>query len=237
MKHEAKSLQESKNGGHSLLSGLEQELRSGKITEQQWYERVAAVITPAYLAAGNPRAQSGHSGDETGWEWARSLVLEGVNRNGSFLDIGCANGHLMDSVEEWGKNKGLALELHGLDIAPELVALAKERLPRFASRIYTGNAMEWEPPFRFDFVRTGLEYVPSMRVQDYLQRLFSLYVAPGGRVLIGTFNEEKSEHAEGPLTEERLKTWGFCVAGSWSREHRRDPRLLYRVIALDFAQR
>jgi len=235
MKHEAKSLQDSKNRGHSLLEGLARELQEGRISESEWFEKVAEVITPAYLAASNPRAQSGHSGDEAGWEWARSLVLEGVQRTGSFLDIGCANGHLMESLEEWSAKKGLALELYGLDIAPELVALALERLPRFSDKIFVGNALTWEPPFRFDFVRTGLEYVPSMRVEQYLRRLLSDFLAPGGRLLIGSFNEEKKEYASGTLAEEALRGWGFGIAGSWEREHRRDPRLLYRVIAVNNA--
>ncbi|MGZ3686607.1 MAG: class I SAM-dependent methyltransferase, partial [Bdellovibrionota bacterium] len=154
------SLDLAKNRGHNLLSVAEEELQSGKITEAQWYEKVQAVITPAYLSAANPRAQSGHSGDEVGWRQARGLIAEGVNRSGTFLDIGCANGHLMETLEDWCRERGHALEMHGLDIAPELAELARKRLPRYAPRIYVGNAFGWLPPKKFTFVRTGLEYVP-----------------------------------------------------------------------------
>ena len=50
-----------------------------------------------------------------------------------------------------------------LDIAPELADLARRRLPKWMDRIYVGNVLYWNPPKRFDFVRTGLEYVPERR--------------------------------------------------------------------------
>jgi hypothetical protein len=71
----------------------------GEINEVAWYEAMQNLIVPKYLAADNPRAQSGHSGDAAAWERARSLVVEGINRHGSFLDIGCANGHLMEMTQ------------------------------------------------------------------------------------------------------------------------------------------
>lgn len=42
----------------------------------------------------------------------------------------------------------------GLDFASKLVELARRRLPRWADRIFLDEALTWEPPSRFDFVRT-----------------------------------------------------------------------------------
>ena len=47
-----------KNRAHALLEGAEQALARGEIDEAGWYDRVASVITPAYLTADNPRARS-----------------------------------------------------------------------------------------------------------------------------------------------------------------------------------
>lgn len=90
-----------KNRGWPLLQRLDQALAAGEIAEADWYREVAAVITPAYLAAENPRAQS--DSDSTVAEWAhkRGLIAEAVDRDGSFLDVGCASGYLMETLSAW----------------------------------------------------------------------------------------------------------------------------------------
>jgi hypothetical protein len=61
----------------------------------------------------------------------------------------------MESVVAWARADGLAVEVFGLDISEKLAELARQRLPRWRSRIFVGNALFWEPPARFDFVRTA----------------------------------------------------------------------------------
>lgn len=70
----------------------------------------------------------------------------------------------MDSVVEWSRWR---FEPYGLDHSEKLVALARRRLPRWQDRIFVGDALTWEPPQRFDFVRTELVYV----AQDDYRRL------------------------------------------------------------------
>ena len=212
-----------KNRAHELLERLEVRLERGEIDEDRWYREVAAVITPAYLAANDPRAQSGHSGDAVRWAHARSLVANAVDRDGSFLDVGCANGHLMECMLAWARERGFELEPHGLDIASELAELARRRLPHWAERIHVGNAIDWQPPRRFEFVRTGLEYVPRRRRRDLVERLLREAVAPGGRLVVGTYNEERDAPPEARL-EALVRSWGFEVAGRSERSHR-DERL------------
>lgn len=214
-----------KNRGATLLAQAEADLASGCITEAQWYEHIAAVVTPAYLSSDTPWGQSGKSGDSEGWENARSLIIDAVDRSGAFLDIGCASGYLMECLAHWGQSKDLTLEPYGLDISPELAELARRRLPHWRDRIFVGNAIDWTPPRRFDFVRTGLEYVPLRRQKDLVHRLLDDVIAPGGRLIVGVNNEEIGRHE----TEQRLTEWGFAVAGRTERAHR-DPRLAYRVL-------
>ena len=94
--------------------------------------------------------------------------------------------------------------------------------------IWTGNAMTWPAPRRFDVVRTGLDYVPPRRRADFVERLLGEVVAPGGRLLVGVFNEEKDRET----VADTLRSWGYDVAGSTSRAHR-DRRLRYKAVWVD----
>jgi SAM-dependent methyltransferase len=222
-----------KNRCWPVLQRLERELASGELDEAGWYREVAAVVTPSYLAGDNPRAQSGSDSSVEEWAYKRGLLADAFERDGDFLDIGCASGYLMETLAEWGRARGRAIEPYGLDIAPELADLARRRLPHWSDRIFVGNAIEWAPPRRFDFVRTGLEYVPVARQRDLVAHLLGEAVAPGGRLIIGVFSEERDETREGPSEEERVARWGFRVAGRTSRPHLVDPRIVYRVFWLD----
>ena len=216
-----------KNGAAHLISDCEAALEAGEIDEAGWYRRIGAMITPAYLAADTPWGQSGRSGDAESWELARSLIADAA-RSGTFLDVGCANGYLMECMVRWCGVAGLVCEPYGLDIAPELADLARQRLPHWRDRIFTGNAIDWQPPRRFDVVRTGLEYVPQRRQRDLVERLLADVVADRGRLIIGVFNEEREDHA----IERRLSEWGFAITGTSQRLHA-DPRLAYRVVWID----
>jgi SAM-dependent methyltransferase len=217
-----------KNGAAPFLAEVDAELEAGRIDEGQWYRRVAEFITPKYLAEKTPWGQSGRSGDAGSWERARGLTIDAVDRDGTFLDVGCASGYLMECLVRWGSAKGVNVEPYGLDIAPELAELARARLPQWGEQIYVGNAMEWDPPRRFDFVRTCF-YVPTRRRRDLMRRLLERVVAPGGRLIIGVYNEEVEERA----TEQLIASWGYTVAGHSERAHQTDGRLAYRVVSIE----
>jgi SAM-dependent methyltransferase len=201
----------------------------GELDDEGWHRAMEARIVPAYLRATTAQGGSGHTGTAVDWDWSRSIVAEAIARAGTFLDVGCANGLLMESVQTWSAARGIAIEPYGLDIAPELAQLAQRRLPHWADRIFVGNALGWVPPFRFDFVRTGIEYVPPSRRRDLAAWLLEHAVAPGGRLIIGKYNEEIA-----PRTiEDTLRRWGFAVSGRADRAHRTEPRIAYRVVWID----
>lgn len=120
-----------------------------------------------------------------------------------------------------------SLDRFGLDIAPELVELARRRLPELADRLWVGNALEWEPPHRFTYIRTGLEYVPRDRRRELVERLLGWCE----RLIIGVFNEQ----AHARPTEELLRQWGHRIAGRSERAHRSKPGMDYRVVWIDAA--
>lgn len=227
---EERPIELAKDGAADLAAACEAALEAGEIDEAEWHRRIAAVITPAYLAADTPWRQSGKQGNAASWERARSLIAE-VTPPGSFLDIGCASGYLMECMVRWCADRGIACEPYGLDLAPELADLARRRLPHWQDRIFTGNALDWQPAHRFDVVRTCLDYVPRGRRRDLVARLLADVVADRGRLIIGVFNEERDDHA----TARELTGWGFAVAGSHQRLHR-DTRLSYRLVWIDAAR-
>ena len=199
----------------------------GQLDDAAWHAAMQALVVPAYLAGSNPRAQSGSSRDPAGWEVARRLLLDLVPDDVSLLDVGCANGHLMESLVDWAAQAGKRLEPYGLDISDELAALARERVPRWTDRIWVGNALTWKLPHRFEVVRTGLDYVPPRSRPRLVERLLSEVVAPGGRLIIGVYNEEWDQRT----VEDSVTSWGFTVGGRTERPHPH-PALAYRAIWL-----
>lgn len=166
----------------------------GEIDEAQWHERVEEVLIDAYLASDDPRAQSGKGGDEDVWRWARELVLDVFPPRATFLDVGCANGYLMESVVRWGAERGVEVEPYGVDISWRIAALARHRLPHWADRIHTANVLLWDPPMRFDVVQAGLDEVPPERRRELADRILDRFLVPGGRLVLRAGRVGKPEH-------------------------------------------
>jgi SAM-dependent methyltransferase len=177
----------------------------GDIGDEGWFAGMAEVFEGAYLAGDNPRAQSGFGGDEDRWEAGRRPIVEAIDRDGSLLDVGCANGHLLECLVEWSPHR---IEPFGLELAPRLAELARRRVPHWADRIFVGNALTWEPPHRFDFVRTELVYVPVDRRAQYVHRLLDAVVAPGGRLIVCGYGSPRSRVPTDPAGE-ILRRLGF----------------------------
>jgi SAM-dependent methyltransferase len=170
-------------------------------------------LEPRYLDADNPRGQSGFSGDEARWEMARRVIADCIVRDGDFLDIGCASGLLMESVASWTAERGLSVEPYGLDASAKLAALARSRLPDWADRIFVGDALTWQPPRRFDVVRTELVYVPEEREAEYVRRLLDLFLDSGGRLLVCSYGSSRRLTPRVEPIDVRLAGWGFAVGG------------------------
>ncbi len=220
-------LESAKERGWREVTEIDRALERGEIDEAGWHAAVLAIIERAYLAATTPQSQSGHSGDAAAWECSRRLVMEAVDRDGTFLDIGCANGLLMESVTTWAAEDGHRVEPYGVDISARLAHLARDRCPQWADRIWHGNAATWQPPRRFTYVRAGLEYVPGRRRPAFVEHLLT-FLEPGGRLIVGKYNEETGSDDLAAAVE----SWGQRISGRATRPHVH-PALSYKALWVD----
>lgn len=219
-----------KEPGYEVLTPINQAYERGQITKVEWHAQVLGVIEPAYLSATTDQMGSGHSGSQEEWHASRGLIMEAIERPGTFLDIGCANGLLMASVERWSNDRGLAIEPYGVEISPKLAELARKRYPQWRDRICAANANDWQPPMRFDMVRTGLDYVPHSDREAFVRHLSNRVVAPGGRLIIGKNNETRGESK----IADCLRSWGWSGVHEVRRTHSH-PRVEMTVVWVDDA--
>src|SRR5207237_4468316 len=160
-------------------------LELGTLDDRAWTRAVADALGSAHLRDDDPRWQSGFDGDSQLWRDARELILAPVHRDGTFLDIGCATGHLMECLQSWARERGRRLSMFGLELSSALVARARGQLPGLADQIFEGNVLDWSPPHTFTFVHAGLEYVPAARRPWLVRRLGGRFVGRDGGPIVG----------------------------------------------------
>lgn len=177
-----------------------------------WFAGQRQVFEDAYLQTDDPYKQSGWGSTPERWRFGREVILDGVPRNGDFLDIGCANGLLLACLIEWAGERGVTLTPHGIDFVPELVKLAKARFPENAANFEVANAFDWQPSQQYTYVHTLLEYVPKKQQPAYLQRVLDEVVAPGGRLIVSSYGSRGKN--EKPLDIDfHLQMLGFRTTG------------------------
>jgi SAM-dependent methyltransferase len=161
-----------------------------------WFEAARAAITEYYLAdPSNPYRQSGRSSGAERWQETRRCIVQAVHRDGDFLDVGCANGLLLESLIGWAVERGFTLRPHGIDFVPELIELSRERLARHGGTFEVANAFYWVPSRRFDFVRTNLDYIQRADWPAFIARQYSA-VADGGRLILCQYRNAEDERVD-----------------------------------------
>lgn len=75
----------------------------------------------------------------------------------SLLDVGCGHGDMLRQIYRWGRRRGVALDLWGLDVAPAATRAARAATPAdMPIRFETGELFAWSPPRHFDVVASAL---------------------------------------------------------------------------------
>ena len=159
-------------------------------SDDEYYERIRALLEDAYVSAderGDVFGGSGSSGDTTSWEGKRRVIAHAFDREGNWLDVGCANGLLMETLAAWVAESGHRIEPYGLELSERIAERARKRLPHWAARIWTGNVMKFEPPIRFDDVTALTDVVPIQSRGALLMRLTRRYLKPNGRLVLSCY--------------------------------------------------
>ena len=170
----------------------------------------------SYLRETDPVRQSGFGGGQHRWRMERELVLDAVSGHGDFLDVGCANGHLLECLVKWALERDIRLTPYGVDFGAELIALAQKRLPKYGTHFWVGNSWEWIPPRPFDYVYSLYDCVPEDMLTAYIRRLVRHYLAASGTLILGAYGSlSKGEPARDVTLD--IVAAGFRVVGSSSR--------------------
>lgn len=185
---------------------------------ERWFAETKGMLEEEYLRHDDPIRQSGFGGGPERWRTERSPILQAIDRDGDLLDVGCANGHLLESLVEWGRERGRMIVPHGVDFSGKLVELAEKRLARYAANLWVANAWHWMPPRQFRFVYAVLDSLPVELMGAYARRLFDRCVEPGGRLIAGHYGSRSQ--GESPLdVAALLASGGLAVAGTAQGGH------------------
>ena len=200
-----------------------------------YYRRTLELLEESYLkanASGDLAGGSGSGGGLKRWEQKRRVLTSAFDHDGSWLDVGCANGLLMETLTKWTAEAGLRIEAHGLDLSARLVEVARRRLAHWGNRIWTGNVMTWEPQMRFDYVTVIADSVPKAARPDLVERLITKFLNSTGRLVFSIYLPRPPEApAELPPASDVLKRFGYRIKGE--AEARIDGELKVSAAWLD----
>lgn len=180
-------------------------------SRDDWFGALREILAELYLSEpGNVYLQNGRSSGAARWQETRRCIADAVHRDGDFLDVGCANGLLLESLIGWCGERGIRLRPHGIDFVAPLIALARERHPEHAASFEVANVWYWQPRRRYDFVRTNLEYVREPDWPEFVARQLPM-VAPGGRLIVCHYHGNQQPDREVAAV---LASLGYEIVGS-----------------------
>ncbi len=181
----------------------------------KWFAENVSALERNYIIHNGPRKQSGFSGSEYKWTKCRKPIADSIDKSGTFLDIGCANGYLLQSIIKWKYKDGIRIVPYGLDIGVKLLALARKRFPSYTENFFHGNIQYWEPSFKFDYVRTELLYVPKGYGQKLIERLLKGFVKTNGKLILCEYRSSTSVNRE-PWINVYIEKSGYNIIDSKS---------------------
>ena len=118
-------------------------------------------------------------GDDVAAARAHSAQLVAEMRPaGSVLEIACGTGLWTEALAEWADT------VMAMDAAPEMVAIARDRVRRANVSFEVADVFSWDPGTQFDviFFSAWLSHVPLTRFGQFW-RLLGTWLAGNGRVL------------------------------------------------------
>jgi len=152
----------------------------------------ARSLEAAYLQSDDPIVQSGFSGGRDRWVAERSPIVEAIDGDGDFLDVGCANGLLAADVVVWAEQRGHTIAPHGVDIGDGLIEVARRNLAEHAANFAVVDAWRWEPERQWRYVYSLLDLAPADLWCEWIEKLLG-WVESSGRLIIGSYGSRSRE--------------------------------------------
>lgn len=194
----------------------------------EYLDLTCREVTAYYLSRERPQEQSGHHGSDAWFRSVRMMILETLERDGRFIDVGSANAFLLESLAGWVTGLGLDIAFHGVEMSEALHRLALRRLPGWEDRLIHANAYTWQPEVRYDYVYTMiLPDFPDDYQEPFLRHLYDDYLADGGRLILGPWN--------GHGLEARVEAMGFAISGYCEKSFAGTEYRFKRLVWIDKA--
>lgn len=138
------------------------------------------------------------SGSFEAWEQRKAFIAEAIHKDGSFLDLGSGNGFLIRCLQEWS---GCSLVPYGVDINSDYIQKAKQLFPEYEQNFVVFDSRDIDMlsdylPVQYDFIfhsSNWSTFPPKRRHVELLDTMIE-YVKPGGRLIVGSYSEEKTDN-------------------------------------------
>ena len=151
------------------------------------------------------------------WKRSRSLIADAIDRDGTFLDVGCANGYPDGVAPADGRRTTLS----------RTASTSRRSSSRWrvsdchGGPIGSGSGTPGRGSHRGGSPTSGPAL--STRLPIAGGHLVEHLLSWCDRLIVGVFNEQAGEHA----TEQMLRDSGLAITGSTERDHT-EPSMRYR---------
>lgn len=104
-----------------------------------------------------------------------------IKNNSIILDVGCGTGNFLKLLS---KNK--TLELHGIDISPKMLKIAKNKLKKNVKlKLIPVEEMEYENQFDYVFSTESFHHYSN---QEQAMKKFNLALKENGKLIVADLN-------------------------------------------------
>lgn len=172
------------------------------------------------------------------WQEKRRFIADAIDSGGSILDIGCANGFLLKSLQDWS---GHSLVPYGIDIDNTLIAEARRLFPECPENFRVLDVREISTldriglPVEYDFVFWNFLRRWDITHKLWQTTLASVLALPRKRLILGFYGANQSPQGSDAWSQEReqllailtaFEAVGFRLSG-----YRVNPTAYNQVIA------
>jgi len=148
------------------------------------------------------------------WESRRKFISQAINKSGTILDIGCANGFLLKCLQKWSVYK---LIPYGIDNNEKRIEQAKDLFPLHSNNFIVTRMPNLEIffkmrfPAKFDFIYWNIWDPWNFENQKEIEsfKLAFKMVSSGGRLILGFYQSDKNKEKR----IRKIKKLGFKFSG------------------------